>query len=158
MLNTLNLLRQWWMAGLAPVFRNPDKYQVLKWRDWSRKNLPTASDGMVLEDLDLVALTYGSLIARPANADGRFRLIEIKEERGAMGYAQQRVFGLIHRLLRQADHEHEFYDGFFLVKWNSDHVVVNGQYMAMDEFKLWMTGQLSFSKCPLSLFDGKKWN
>ncbi len=112
---------------------------------------------MVLEDLDLVALTYGALISRPKEADGKFRFIEIKEAHGAMGYAQQRVFGLIHRLLRQADPQREYYDGFYLVKWYDDHVMVNGKQMTMDIFKLWMVGTLPYLECPLSLFDGR-WN
>lgn len=156
MVSILNTLSRWLhINGIAPTFRHPDKYQVLKWREWGRKHLPSPSEGMVLEDLDLVALTYGAMIQRPKEADGRFRFIEIKEMHGTMGYAQQRVFGLIHRLLRQADPQHEYYDGFYLVKWNEDHVIVNGTKMSMDDFKGWMTGTLSYLKYPLSLFDGR---
>lgn len=154
-----NTIKRWWdvIARVIPTFRNPDKYQVLKWRDWGRKNLPTASNGMVLEDLDLVALTYGALVQRPNNADGKFRLIEIKEAHGEMGYAQKRVFGLMHKLFRQADPQREYYDGFYLVRWNDDFVIVNGTKMDMPQFKEWMIGKLPYSQCPLSLFDNR-WN
>lgn len=148
-----NLWRR--IARMVPTFRNPDKYQVLKWREWGRKNLPSPGDGMVLEDLDLVALTYGALVQRPKDADGKFRLIEIKERGGSMGYAQQRVFGLMHRLLRQSDPQREYYDGFYLVRWNDDSVSVNGTKMSMEQFKAWMVGQLAYSQCPLSMFDNR---
>lgn len=101
-----------------PRFRNPDKYQLLAWREWGRDKLPNGNSGMVQEDLDLVSLIFGPLINRLYNADGKFMLIEIKTSLGEMGYAQKRVFSLIHRLLRKADPSKNFYIGFYLVRWN----------------------------------------
>ncbi len=40
-----------------PKFRNPDKLQVLPYREWMRLNLPTGKQGMVVEDLDAVQLS-----------------------------------------------------------------------------------------------------
>ena len=107
-----------------------------------RANLPNAQGGMVIEDLDLVPLMFGTLINRPYAADGKFMLVEIKEKYGQMGYAQKRVFQLMHRLLRKADPQKEYYIGFYLVKWNSHKPEsVNGIPVTESEFVEFMTGK-----------------
>jgi len=125
-----------------PVFRNPDKYQVLEWREWMREKLPNGRGGMVVEDLDLVPLLFGTLINRPYDADGKFMFVEIKTAIGKMGYAQQRVFSLIHRLLRKADPQQDFYIGFYLVRWNGKFPEsVNGIRVTENDFVEFMTGK-----------------
>lgn len=102
-----------------PTLRNPDKVQPLPWRDWMREHLPIGPDGMVIEDLDLVSLLFGSRIGRRYNDDGRFSLIEIKQATGIIQYAQKRLFGLIHRVLRRGDPDRTFYRGFYILRWVS---------------------------------------
>ena len=124
-----------------PVFRNPDKVQVLEWREWMRENMPTGREGFVAEDLDLVVRRYGSL--EHGSGDGRFMLIEVKQCNATIGYAQKRTFGLIDRLLRLGDPDSKHYIGFYLINWNSDHVVVNQkEKLDMAELKSFLLGEM----------------
>jgi len=121
-----------------PIFRNPDKVQVLPWRDWMRVNCPTPGQGLVVEDLDLVVLRYGPLEGRPRDADGKFLFMEVKCKGASVGYAQQRVFGLIDRLLKKADPNGAFYIGYFVLHWFDDYVAIGGKRMSLPEFKTWL--------------------
>lgn len=135
------------MDSTKPVFRHPDLYQVLPWREWIRENIPNGSSGYVAEDLDLIIRRYGK--AADGNPDGRFMFIEIKYPGAVMGHAQRMTFGLIHRLLRKADPEHEWYVGFYLVHWNDGYVDVNGIQKTLEQFKDFLMGKSNI----LSLFD-----
>ena len=132
-----------------PVFRHPDKIQELPWRKWMREALPCPQEGFVVEDLDLLVLRFGGLEGRPYDADGCFFLAEIKQNGVAMGYAQKRVWSLVHRLLRQADPEKKFYAGFYLVNWDTESVLVNRTQMTLDQFKEFLLGRIQIH----SLFD-----
>ena len=124
-----------------PVFRNPDKIQVLEWREWMRKNMPIGRAGFVAEDLDLIVRRYGSL--EHGSSDGKFMLIEIKQCGKTIGYAQKRTFGLIDRLLRLSDPNKEHYIGFYLINWNGDHVVINQkEKLDMNGLKQFLLGEL----------------
>lgn len=140
------------MSDKKPIFRNPDKYQVLEWREWMRDKLPNGQSGMVVEDLDLVPLLFGPLINRPYKDDGKFMLIEIKTMSGQMGYAQGRLFSLIHRLLRDADPSRYYYIGFYIVRWNDNKPEsVNGVMITEHEFIDFLTGKKQIK----SMFDGE---
>lgn len=140
------------LNGSRPVFRNPDKFQVLPWREYMRQRLPAPSDGMVVEDLDLVALQIGKLVGRHRDADGKFMLIEVKNVGSSMGYAQGRLFAMMHRLFRMGDPGHQHYIGFYLLQWDSQQNKphsINYAPCTEDAFAQWMTGKITLP----SLFD-----
>lgn len=129
------------MAVVKPVFRNPDKVQVLPFREWMRDNLPTGKQGMVVEDLDLLPTMFGPLVGRAYDADGLFMLVEIKNKGYRMSYGQKRLFGLIDTLLRFADPNAEYYLGCFTVWWDyttNKPVAINFESCTEQEFSLWM--------------------
>lgn len=95
-----------------PVFRNPDKFQVLPWREFIRQNLPAGNEGFVAEDLDLIVRIY-----KHDDPEGKFMLIELKYQQSTLNTAQKRTFGLIDKLLRKADPERKKYFGFYLVQY-----------------------------------------
>jgi hypothetical protein len=67
-----------------------------------------------------------------------------------MGYAQKRVFSLMHKLLRKADPTGDFYIGFYLVRWNCKKPeTVNGIVVSENEFVAFMTGKKKMQ----SMFD-----
>ena len=69
-----------------------------------------------------------------------------------LGYAQSRLYGLMHRILRNGDPAQQFYGGFYLLQWdhqeNKPHSV-NYADITEREFCAWMTGKLALP----SLFD-----
>lgn len=127
-----------------PVFRNPDKFQVLPVREYIRKMCPGPSDGLVVEDLDLVPLIYGPLIGRHKNDDGKFMLVEIKHTGFGIKYAQTRLFAMMDRLLRLGDPHGKFYIGFYVLNWDNNAnkpIALNGKPCNEDKFKEWITGK-----------------
>jgi len=112
-----------------PVFRNPDKLQVLPFRDWIRANLPAGNQGYVAEDLDLMLRVYGHEFN--TDATGRFAECELKFGNATLDYAQIRTFRLRHTIMRKGDPERERYQGFYLIQytdsnWDKALFTVNG--------------------------------
>ena len=109
-----------------PTLRNPNIVQPLAYRETLRQHLPTGSDGMVVEDLDLVLRWFGGNYA--LDDIGRIRLVEIKHQGFGIGRAQESTFGLIDRLCQvgaEAVRNQELvdrYDGFFVVQVDMNHV------------------------------------
>ena len=144
---------------VKPVFRNPDKVQVLTWREWMREELPAPREGMVIEDLDLLVLRFGSLECRNYKDDGKFLLAEVKIKDAQINYAQQRVWKLLHTLLRKSDTNQSYYQGFYLIQWfdlpKEDNknfnffVKVNDRKLEIDDFKAFLLGKVEIK----SLFD-----
>jgi len=99
-------------------FRNPDKLQVLPFRDWIRDHLPGGPDGYVVEDLDLVLRIYGPKFK--SDATGKFMLIELKFGHSWIGVAQRKTFGLMHNLLRNADPGCQRYLGYFVLQYDNE--------------------------------------
>ena len=135
-----------------PVFRNPELYQVLPWRECFRNNFPTAKQGYVVEDLDLLILKFGEAIGRDKDDDGKFILCEIKTNGASMGYAQQRVWGLVHRTLRLGDPDRKYYHGFYLIGWNEEQkekISINGVVVGIDGLREFVTGNTTIK----SMFD-----
>lgn len=126
-----------------PVFRHPNKFQVLPWREYIRENIPSGIQGFVYEDLDLVARRFSK-----EDPIGKFMFIEIKYKDTMLGVAQTRTFGLIDRLLRSADPERKRYVGYYLMQYpdpdpnKCDHIRVNEQQLTMEEFKKWLRFEL----------------
>lgn len=112
---------------MPPIFRNADKVQLLPERTWLRYYMPEPKDGFVAEDGDLILDLFGSLIGREYDADGRLMLIQVKYNTAQMGYAQKRVYQLMHRLMRTADPEKQHYRGCYLVHWYSKEVTLDGR-------------------------------
>jgi hypothetical protein len=117
------------MTPSKPTFRHPERFQLLKHREYIRRQLPAGSAGFVAEDLDLVIRHYGATY----NLDdtGRLMLCELKYGRAPIDYAQRRTFGLLHQLLRQADPNRDRYLGFFVIHydhpdWSLARFTVNG--------------------------------
>ena len=128
---------------LKPIFRNPDKIQVLPWREWIREELPAPKEGFVVEDLDLIVLQFGPLIGRKYSDDGKFMLIEIKYEKFDIDYAQRRLFELIHRLLRKADPDKHYYIGFYIITWSDKgDICINGKKISKEQLKQFLMGEI----------------
>lgn len=101
-----------------PEFRHPDKFQVLKFREWIRENLPTGKEGFIAEDLDLVIKVFGSNYG--LGQAGKFMLCELKFYPTSIGYAQKQLFGTIDKLLRKADPKHKIYRGYYVIQYNNE--------------------------------------
>lgn len=101
-----------------PIFRNPDKFQVLPHREFIRKHLPSGTFGFVAEDLDLVIRVCG----RNFNTDGggKFMLMELKWYPHNIGMAQKRTFGLIDSLLKNGDKSRTRYKGFYVIQYDNE--------------------------------------
>lgn len=129
----------------TPVFRNPDKFQVLPIREYIRAQCPRPNEGLVVEDLDLVPLIYGPLVGRPKDADGKFMLVEIKHTGYGIGYAQARLFSMMDKLLRIADPMKKHYIGFYVLNWDSNAnkpIALNNKPCDDNYFKQWLTGKI----------------
>jgi len=121
----------------APVFRHPDKFQQLPFRDWLRKNKPPGPHGYVVEDLDLVIRVFGKDFH--TDAIGKFILVELKFGAAWIGHAQERVFSLVNSLLRTADPERKRYLGYYIVQYNNEDwdkadFRINGRNVTREEF------------------------
>lgn len=94
--------------------------QLLKFREYIRSALPGFGNGngFVALDLDLIVRTYG--IQYDTDQSGRFALIELKFGYGDLTMAQKNTFGLITRLLRQADPHKKRFLGFFRVNYSHE--------------------------------------
>jgi len=101
-----------------PEFRNPDKFQVLPFREWIRKNLPTGNEGVTIEDLDLVVRVYGNQYG--SDGQGKFMLIELKFDDSWIGYAQMKTFRLIDKILKAGDAEGNRYKGYFVLQYTDE--------------------------------------
>lgn len=124
--------KQW--TGHNPLFPS------LPWREWIRENIPIGKAGYVAEDLDLLFLRFGPAVRKPYNADGEFILVEIKSADIPLPYAQQRVFGLLDRLLKLGDPQAGFYKGFYQVIWGEENVIVNEVELSKNEFRKFLLG------------------
>jgi len=123
-------------SGSRPEFRNPDKFQLLPFREWIRRNLPSGSDGFVCEDLDLVVRVFGEWFGQ--DSIGRFMLIELKFMGTRLGRAQRMTFGLVDRLLRAGDPDAKRYRGYFVLEysdedWDLAEFRVNGVGVTQEE-------------------------
>ena len=133
-----------------PVFRNPDKVPLLVFREILRNKGLTPQQGLVIEDMDFIALRFGPLIGRSYNDDGQFIMGEVKKGMVELAYAQKRTFGLMHRLLRLGDAERKYYLGFFFVQELEDSIrVINGRKLSEDDFVKFMEGKIQIP----SMFD-----
>jgi len=99
----------------TPRFRNPDKLQVLPYRDWLWRNLPPGRSGYVVEDLDLVLRIYGPMY--DSDADGRLMFVELKFGNTTINPAQRKTFGLIDNLMRRGDPDGRRYAGYFVLNY-----------------------------------------
>lgn len=140
------------VSQVKPVFRNPELYQQLNYRDYIREHCPGPRDGLSVLDLDLVVLQFGKMVNRPGNADGKFALVEIKNKGITIQYAMGRFLRLAHKLLRQADPNQEHYIGAYLLEWDNDSNkpwAINKIPVDDNQFLNWITGKTYFR----SLYD-----
>lgn len=148
-------------------FRNPALVQPDELRELIRGNLdghpmPSASDGFIVEDLDLVLRWKGPRYG--LDSIGRFRLIEVKQPGYGLTGGQEWTFlRCIAPILLQSAR----FDGFFLVNVDKNYSVpskhmlpvlhpdsefsvrgADGRHvMNVDQFLRWCD-------CPFSPFDG----
>ena len=120
-----------------PAFRNPDKFQLLPFREWCREHLPPGNEGIVIEDLDLLVRHFGA--EHGTDAIGRFMLCELKFDTSMIGTAQRRTFGLLDGLLRAGDKDGDRYLGYYIINydnedWNRANFRVNGQVLIHEKF------------------------
>lgn len=114
-------------------------------RDFIRLHLPGASQGCVVEDLDMVQRVYGASYG--LDDSGRVRLVELKYGSAGLTGGQIRTFGLLDALLRLGDPTGKRYDGFYLVqtsgRWEDASTTfrVNRQPLDRADFKLWLDFQ-----------------
>lgn len=125
------------MAAGDPRFRHPERFQLLKFREWIRRNKPAGWKGFTAEDLDLVIRVYGGDYGQ--DQSGCFALMELKYGRAGLGTSKRRLFGMIDALLRCADPEGHRYKGFFVVQyddedWDKANFTVNRRPLTREEF------------------------
>lgn len=113
-------------------------------REWIRLHTPSAKDGYVAEDLDLIFLRYGKAIGKDRDADGQFILCEWKMGKRELPYPQRRVFGLIDRLLRLGDTTKKYYQGFYYINWDGkdNNLLLNGQKITQQGLQMFLMGDL----------------
>ena len=141
---------------MPPIFRNPDRVQLLPERLWIRHYMPTPQEGFVAEDGDLIIDLFGPLIKQPYSANGRLLLIQIKYGATPMGYAQKRVYELMHTLMRKGDPQRRYYRGCYLIHWYAEEVTIGNHIYSLSddsdkkELEKWL------HECP-DLIDKAKW-
>lgn len=134
-------------ANIEPrthVFRHPDKTPVLAYREWARANLPHSSEGVVVDDMDMIVRTWGP--SYNTGAFGKFRLIEIKYASAWPTIGQMITFKGIDELLRRGDPGRHTYLGFYVVQhwtedWTGDFFEINSQTrLDTEAFKSFLLG------------------
>jgi len=123
------------------VFRNPDKCQLLGFREYLRREFPGGSDGFVVEDLDMVFRVFGLRYGDDDN--GRLRLVELKHGDATIGEAQRRTFGLMDSIMKRGDPCGRRYDGYYIVNyddddWSKANFKINGGAVGREKFRLWV--------------------
>jgi len=137
------------------IFRNPELFQVLEYRDFLRKHKPNGDEGYIVEDLDLVIRIYGPKYKE--DAVGKFSLVEIKHGgckiidgvKDEIGTSKEMTFGLIDALLKKADPEKKRYQGFYIIRtfasseWENTNTTfcVNGNIISRQSFIDWLDGK-----------------
>lgn len=133
------------MSDRRHTFRNPDMYEELPWRRWFRGEFSEMPFPQVacftVEDIDLVTILYGKHIERHPREHGRFKIVEVKQGRAEMDYAQRRMYALMDELLRKGDPNGEHYEGFYLMRWSPPRCSVNNRHLDMDELAQFYLGQ-----------------
>jgi hypothetical protein len=125
------------------VFWNPDKFEQRPERDFIRKHCPNGSDGLVVEDLDLLLRCYGPNYG--TDAAGKFRLVELKHANAPLGTSKLKTFRLIDSLLAPSPR----YDGFYVVRTDSPEwetvpmFTVNQIDLEFEEFVDWLNFRLA---------------
>lgn len=131
------------------TFRNPDQYPELPYRKWFRGEFANMFfpqiPGISVEDVDLVVTLFGDLIHRHSDEDGRFKIVEVKQGKAKMDYAQRRMYALIDRLLRQGDPGGEHYDGFYIMIWSPPECVVNNTRLSMVQLAEFYLGKFEIT-------------
>ncbi len=119
------------------VFRNPDLYQELPWRKWSRgeyEKMPFPQiDGVSVEDIDLVVTLFGGIVNRHRSSDGKFKIIEVKQGHAEMEYGQRRMYALMDKVLKKGDPDGQWYKGFYRMQWTPPECRVNNIRLSMDQ-------------------------
>ena len=125
------------------IFGNHPLFPRTPLREWIRRYIPGPSAGYVAEDLDLVFLRFGEVIGRNKNADGQFILCEWKLTQKPLPYSQQRVFGLMDRLLRRGDPDGLYYQGFYYLCWDgkTEPVRFNSERITIADFQAFLLGE-----------------
>ena len=129
--------------NLRNLFGEHELFPRTPLRQWMRLHVPSPEQGYVVEDLDLIYLRYGKPIRRGKKADGQFILCEWKLRKRFMDYSQERVFGLIDRLLRLADPTGIYYQGFYLITWGgtSNLLWINKSKITQLQFQSFLFGE-----------------
>jgi hypothetical protein len=130
---------------MKPVFRHPDRLQLLSYREFLREHLPTGAEGCVVEDLDLVIRLHGPRYG--TDATGKLMLVELKFGNACLDWAQQWTFRLMHQLLRDKDPSRERYLGYFVVNydnldWSVANFRVNGKPLTVEQFLAFLQGDI----------------
>ncbi|MBA7613310.1 hypothetical protein ES703_20556 [subsurface metagenome] len=111
------------------------------WREWIRRNVESAREGYIFEDIDLVPWLVARRYFGILDPVGRFMIIERKLGNADMGKAQIRTFGLIDHILRKGDPQGQRYGGLYLLNHPHEdhqkctHVIINREKLTMDQFK-----------------------
>lgn len=124
------------------IFRNPDKLQVLPFRDWLRRNKPNGNTGFIVEDLDLIIRLYGEHYH--TDDTGKFMLVELKFFPKWIDRAQEMTFGLIDCILRLTNLFGKRYFGFFVIQYSNNN---------WDISKFWINKQEINRETLLEFFD-----
>lgn len=131
---------------VACIVNNPEMLNFQPWRKWLRGEIPSLpfpdTKEISIEDIDLVVTLLGSRADRPYIDDGKFRIIEVKQGKGQMDYAQRRMYSLMDRVLRKGDPDWRYYGGFYLLRWSPPECQVNYKRLSMDSLAKFFLGEL----------------
>ena len=117
--------------------------------DWISWNMPGPREGVVVGDVDMIYRIYNPAIK---NDDGKFILIELKQNGARMGIGQKHIYKLLDGLLRKGDPEADHYKGFYVMSYdeNGEKVEINYKHsLNMDEFKEFLMGTNVIDPYPL---------
>ena len=127
------------------VFHHPDKTPVLAYREWCRKHLPSSSEGVVIDDVDMTVRLWGPSFQ--TGPFGKIRFFEIKHGNAWPGIGQMLTFKGIDEIMRRGDPEGLTYGGFFIVRhwtedWSGDRFEINSRFsLDVPSFKAFLLGE-----------------
>lgn len=81
-------------------------------REWMRRELPNASDGIVIIDADCAVRRYGPNYG--LDSDGDLMLIEKKEARGVLTHGEDRLYRWIDKAIASGEYKS---------RWRGNHIL-----------------------------------
>lgn len=123
------------------VFRNPDLFPLLGYRQFIRDHMPKPKEGYVAEDIDLAINLYGENYG--LDERGRYWLMELKYGDSWLKKGQKYLFSTIDQDLRESKR----YGGFYVINYYSTDFE-SSPYFKINGRKVDSEGMKEFLNCP----------